>query len=118
MCSRPRPPTCSVSDGSGLLIPPVTTVLQGISLAVTLEIAARGAWTSPNPRLNVADVEAADEVMLVSTPYCLLPVTRINDSAIAGGVPGANYWRLLSGWNDIAGFDVADQARSISIEAR
>ncbi len=104
--------------GSGLLIPPVTTVLQGISLAVTLEIAAARGLDVTESALNVADVEAADEVMLVSTPYCLLPVTRINDSAIAGGVPGAIYGALLSGWNDIAGFDVADQARSISIEAR
>ena len=77
--------------GSGLLIPPVTTVLQGISLAVTLEIAAARGLDVTESALNVADVEAADEVMLVSTPYCLLPVTRINDSAIAGGVPGAIY---------------------------
>ncbi len=91
----------------GLLIPPVTTVLQGISLAATMEIAAAQGVDVTESMLSVADVEAADEVMLASTPYCLLPVTRVNDGIIGGGIPGAIYGALLAGWNDLAGFDIA-----------
>jgi branched-chain amino acid aminotransferase len=102
----------------GITIPPLATVLLGISLAATLEIAAARQLKVSEVPLSVEDVETADEVLLASTPYCLLPATRVNGSAIGGGQPGAVYHSLLSGWNELAGFDIAEQARSVSIEAR
>ncbi|HVU88148.1 MAG TPA: aminotransferase class IV [Pirellulales bacterium] len=102
----------------GLRIPPARTVLPGISLAATLGLAdALGVAVSEAP-LTVADVESADEVLLASTPYCLLPVTRINGHAIGTGRPGDTYARLLAGWNTLSGLDVAEQARAVVVERR
>jgi branched-chain amino acid aminotransferase len=102
----------------GLTIPPAATVLQGVSLAATLELAAAQGIPISEAPLSVADVESADEVLLASTTYCLLPVTRINSHEIGGGLPGPIYTKLLAGWNSLAGFDVAEQARGVAIENR
>ena len=48
--------------------------------------------------LRPADVAAADEVLLTSTPSCLLPVTRFEDRPIRDGKPGPVFTRLLTAW--------------------
>ena len=102
----------------GLTIPPAATVLPGVSLAATLELAvAQGISVSESP-LTVSDVESADEVLLASTTYCLLPVTRVNATDIGGGRPGEIYATLLAGWNGLAGIDIVEQARGVAIETR
>jgi hypothetical protein len=55
-------------------------------------------------------VATADEVLLTSTPLCLLPVTRLNRRPIGPGRPGPVYQRLLAAWSDRAGIDIAAQA--------
>jgi branched-subunit amino acid aminotransferase/4-amino-4-deoxychorismate lyase len=104
--------------GGGLVMPPAATVLPGITLAATLELAAtRGIAIHESP-LRIEDVESADEVLLTSTPYCLLAATRVNDSTIGAGTPGQMFRTLLAGWNELAGLDIAEQARGVDIDLR
>ena len=45
--------------------------------------------------LSIDDLLAADEVLLTSTPNCLLPVVRVNDTPIGDGRPGNAFCSLL-----------------------
>ena len=62
-------------------------------------------------RLTVDELCSADEALLTSTSICALPIVECNGHPIADGKPGPTYRRLLSAWNDLAGLNIADQAR-------
>lgn len=96
-------------DG-GLVTPPQDSVLHGISLAETLRLAEGLDISLTERAMTVADVAAAQEVLLTSTPFCILPVTRLNGRPIGSGKPGAIYERLLGAWNEAVGLDIAQQA--------
>ena len=57
--------------------------------------------------LRPRDVVAADEVLLASTPSCLLPVTRCDGQVISDGRPGPVFGRLLAAWSELVGIDIA-----------
>ena len=61
--------------------------------------------------LTPDDVARADEVLLSSTPFCLLPVTRIDGQAIGNGQPGEVFGRLIRAWSESVGVDIIKQAR-------
>ena len=63
--------------------------------------------------LQPYDVYNADEAMLSSTPYSLLPVTRVNGTPIGSGTPGPAYRRLLAAWSDLVGVDIEAQATGL-----
>ena len=100
-----------VSVADNLVCPPQAKVLAGISLAEVTQLAAEAGLETIHQDLSPQDVAAADEVLLSSTPPCLLPVTRFNGHEIAGGSPGPVFRRLLGAWSDRAGIDIAAQAR-------
>jgi len=95
----------------GLLSPPLSKVLHGISLAESIELAARLDIPFHQRDLTSDDVASADEVMLSSTPLCLLPVTSFNGRPIGPGLPGPVFARLLDAWSGAVGVDIARQAR-------
>ena len=98
-------------EGAGLITPQRGTVLGGMSLEVVAEIAPRLGIPFHERAMVPADVAAADEMLLSSTPYAILPVTRFNGQALGSGKPGPIFTRLLAAWNEIAGFDLAAQAK-------
>jgi branched-subunit amino acid aminotransferase/4-amino-4-deoxychorismate lyase len=100
--------------GAGLVSPPRESILPGITLAATLELAAAAGISCSERAIKPTLVAAADEVLLTSTPNCLLPVTRFNGAAIAAGKPGPVFERLLCAWNDSVGLDIAAQAREFA----
>jgi branched-subunit amino acid aminotransferase/4-amino-4-deoxychorismate lyase len=96
--------------GEGLVWPPTSKVLPGISLAVVAELAGRLGIPCGERDLRPEDVASADEVLLSSTPFCLLPVTRLDDRPIGAGRPGELFTRLLAAWNEMAGLSIIAQA--------
>ena len=60
--------------------------------------------------LQSDDLAHADELLLTSTPNCLLPVTRLDGAAVGPGRPGPVYERLLNAWSRGVGFSIAAQA--------
>lgn len=100
-----------VRPSEGLLTPPSPKVLPGISLAMVRERAAALGLGFQERELTVEDVASAEEVILTSTPTCLLPVTRFNRRPIGGGKPGPVFRRLLADWSHQVGVDIAGQAR-------
>jgi branched-subunit amino acid aminotransferase/4-amino-4-deoxychorismate lyase len=99
------------TKADGLLAPPHAKVLPGISLAEVTRLADRLRIPNSERNLTLADVASADEVMLTSTPFCLLPVTRLNTRPIGDGSPGPVFRRILAAWSESVGVDIATQAR-------
>jgi branched-chain amino acid aminotransferase len=94
----------------GLVSPPAEKILPGISLAVVGELAGGLGIELIYRDLQPQEVASADEVLLSSTPGCLLPVTRFNGRAIGDGCPSEVFRRLLEAWNELVGLDIAEQA--------
>lgn len=94
----------------GLVGPPTEKILSGVSLAVLVELARRLGIPTSQRDITPQGVGAADEVLLSSTPMCLLPVTRFNGRPIGDGSPGEVFGCLLAAWSELVGIDIAAQA--------
>lgn len=94
---------------STLVSPPPRSVLEGISLGVTLELARDCGFVTERRAITPAELSLASEAFLSSTPCCILPVTRFEGLPIGDGIPGEIYRRLLSAWNAHVDIDIAAQ---------
>jgi len=99
------------NSGEGLISPPAERILRGISLTMLFELAERLGIPTGRRDLTPEHVASAEEVLLVSTPFCLLPVTRFDGRPIGEGKPGSLFCRLLAAWSESVGVDLAAQAR-------
>ena len=104
-----------VRDGA-LMTPEPRNVLRGISRAYVLELAAQLELEWRETNLGVYDVVAADEAFFTATPFCMLPVTRINGSPIGDGVVGPVFRRILERWSSTVGVDIEQQIKGYSAE--
>jgi branched-subunit amino acid aminotransferase/4-amino-4-deoxychorismate lyase len=95
----------------GLVAPPRGTVLPGISLMFLHELAKAQHISFVERDLTIDDLTTAQEVMLSSTPNCLLPVVSIKGKRIGDGSPGGVFRRLLQAWSVAVGTDIASQAK-------
>jgi len=100
-----------VKDGA-FRTPPPGDALSGVSLGHLRTLARAEGLSFCETPLTRADVAAADEILLTSTPNCLLPVTRFDGVAVGGGRPGPLFGRLLAAWSRDVGLDIAAQARA------
>ena len=88
--------------GEGLVAPPSTKILRGISQSVVMELAGRLGIRTTQRNLTTDDLAAADEVFLTSTPMCLLPVTAFNGRPIGAGRPArssTDFWQRGARWS-------------------
>lgn len=99
-----------------ILTPRFEKTLGGVSRRVVADIARFLGVPFEQADLTVDDALAADEVFTSSTPYCVLPVTKLNDTVLGDGRPGPLYQQILETWNTMVGLDIAAQARSQAAE--
>jgi branched-subunit amino acid aminotransferase/4-amino-4-deoxychorismate lyase len=92
-----------------IVSPPAAKTLPGVSRATVIELAGRLGIPFAEGDIPVGRASAADEAFLSSTPYCLMPVTRINGAAVGDGKPGPVFGRLLDAWGREVGLDVGRQ---------
>lgn len=97
--------------GEGLVSPPQPKILPGISLQVLAELAREARIDFGYRDLHVEELSAAEEILLTSTPYCVLPVTQLNHALVGSGQAGPIYRQLLQRWGQQVGVDLAEQAR-------
>jgi branched-subunit amino acid aminotransferase/4-amino-4-deoxychorismate lyase len=100
-----------VRDGR-ILAPPSTDALRGVSLRFVRGLAESLGIAWEDRSLTTADLATATEILLTSTPSCLLPATRFDGHPVGDGRPGPLQRRLLSAWSEQVGLDIAAQARS------
>jgi branched-subunit amino acid aminotransferase/4-amino-4-deoxychorismate lyase len=94
----------------GTIVSPTTVnTLAGISRAMVIELAGKLSIPFVERDVQVYSVMNADEAFLTSTPYCLMPVTKVNGVPIGDGNPGAMSRRLLAAWSTEVGLDIEKQ---------
>jgi branched-chain amino acid aminotransferase len=101
----------AVVGGAAMTVPPPGDALPGVSLGFVRELAAGLGIPCHERSLTAADLAAADEILLTSTPSCLLPATRFDGRPVGRGGPGPVFRRLLAAWSDAVAIDIATQAR-------
>ena len=89
--------------------PTLRTTLPGISRATVIELAAELGIPFVERDLQVYSAINADEAFVTSTPYCLLPVTKVNGIAIGGGQPGPVFRALQAAWSKRVGVEIEKQ---------
>jgi branched-chain amino acid aminotransferase len=98
-----------VSEGV-LKTPTTRNALAGLSRATVLELAAELGIATEVTDLQLYDIYTADEAFFTSTPYCIMPATRINGLPVGDGKVGETTQRLLAAWSKLAGMDIVGQA--------
>jgi len=99
-----------VSRGT-ITSPPPADALAGVSLGHARRLATRLGIAWRETSLAAADLAAADEILLTSTPNCILPATRFDGRPVGDGKPGPVFRGLLEAWSADVGLDIAAQAR-------
>jgi branched-chain amino acid aminotransferase len=97
-----------VEDGT-IVSPTLRNTLAGVSRATVIELAAQLGIPFEVRDFQPFDAINAAEAFLASTPYCLMPVTKINGILIGSGRPGPIYQRLIDAWSQLVGLDVLGQ---------
>ena len=92
-----------------IVSPSLRNTLPGVSRATVIELAAKLGIPFEVRDLQPFDAINAAEAFLASTPYCLMPVTKINGIAVGSGRPGPIYHRLIEAWSQLVGLDVLGQ---------
>src|SRR5579871_5943849 len=83
-----------------IVSPTLVNTLPGISRATVMELADDLEIPFVEKDIQVHSVMNADEAFTASTPYCILPVTKINGVTIGSGRPGPVWQQLLSAWSE------------------
>jgi branched-chain amino acid aminotransferase len=99
----------SFVEGGAIVSPTTRNTLPGISRATVFELAAQLGIDFVERDSQPYQAINADEAFLTSTPYCMMPVTKINGIPIGDGKPGPIFRRLLDAWSKLVGVDIERQ---------
>jgi len=94
-----------------IVSPTLVNTLPGISRATVIELAKQLGIPFVERDIQVHSVMNADEAFTASTPYCLIPVTKINGVPIGDGRPGSGWRQLLAAWSARVGVEIERQIR-------
>jgi branched-subunit amino acid aminotransferase/4-amino-4-deoxychorismate lyase len=95
-------------EGMGLVSPPVESILPGVSLAAVERLAGKVGYNFTYDTLAAEDLTRADEILLTSTPFCVLPVSQLGARSF---VRRDCFHRIMKAWSDQVGFDIQAQAK-------
>ena len=100
-----------IKDGV-IITPEGRNILRGISrdyvmntLCLQLEL--------PMIEKNIEpyDIYTADEAFMTGTPFCMLPVTRLNSISIGKGEIGPIFSKIINQWSQNIGVDIIKQIK-------
>lgn len=101
-----------IKDGT-VITPEGRNILRGISRAYVMEeLCAQLGIPVVEKNIEAYDVYTADEAFMTGTPFCMLPVTSLNGSAIGDGKVGEQFKRLLARWSTNTGVDIQGQIKA------
>ncbi len=104
-----------VVAGETIYSPTSRNILEGVSLVTVRELTAELGLNWVEKDLQPYDVVNADEAWLTTTPYCVAPCTRINNTPIGAGKPGPLFQRMIAAWSEEVGVDILEQIRESAI---
>ena len=94
-------------EKEGLVSPPRESILSGISLGFIERLTGKLGIDFVWRHVAMEELREADEVLLTSTPFCVLPVSRIGEHKYT---QRGCFQRLISAWNTEVGMQIVDQA--------
>jgi branched-chain amino acid aminotransferase len=96
-----------------VITPEGRNILRGVSRAYLMEdLCVKLGMPVIEKNIEAYDVYTADEAFVTGTPFCMLPVTALNGTAIGTGKVGDAFRKLLQLWSDQAGLDIVAQIRT------
>lgn len=96
-----------------IISPEGRNILRGISRAYVMEeLGPQLGMAVVEKNIEPYDVYTADEAFMTGTPFCMLPVTRLNGLPIGNGQVGAGFKALLDRWSANVGVDIAQQIKA------
>ena len=99
-----------VEEGE-IVSPTLRNILPGISRKVVMELASRLGIPFVERDFQVFNVINAQEAFVTTTPYCMMPVTKVNGISIGSGKPGPVFRQLLAAWSEDVSLDIEAQIR-------
>ena len=101
-----------------LYTPEPRNILRGISRQYVFDIAKELGINYYEKNLELYDVITADEAFMTGTPFCILPVTKINGINIGNGNRGNITNKLLKKWSDNVGLNIEHQIKEFNKEMK
>ena len=87
-----------------------SAILQGVTRKVIGELAERLGIPFIEEEIQPYDAYTADEAFLATTPYCVVPVGRVDTRTVGEEVPGPITQQLMAAFSELAGFDIVEQS--------
>lgn len=101
-----------IKDGV-IISPEGRNILLGISRSYVMqELATKLNMPVVERNFGLYEVCTADEAFMTGTPFCMLPVTRINGMNIGTGKIGPAFNKILKAWSDSVGVDISGQIKA------
>lgn len=103
-------------QNEGFVAPPPEKVLPSVSVGVLKTLAPELGIRFSHRDATLEEARSADEVFLISTSPCLLPVVSIDDVKIGDGGPGDVFRKTMAAWNSHVGIDIIGQAARFALD--
>ena len=98
-----------VKDGV-VITPEGRNILRGVSRSYVMqELCAQLGISVVAKNIDPYDVYTADEAFMTGTPFCMLPVTKLNGNVIGTGKVGSVFSQILNKWGENTGVDIKAQ---------
>jgi len=94
-----------------VISPEGRNILRGISRDYIFQLCDQMDIEYCEKPIDAYDVYTADEAFMTGTPFCLLPVTSLNDVLISDGRVGKMSRRLLERWSSNVDVDIEHQIK-------
>ena len=121
-------PSGLIAEGTGdnffivinntIITPEGRNVLRGISRDYVFEISNQLGLECIEKNIEPYDVYTADEAFMTGTPFCILPVTSLNNVRIGDGKAGEVVKSLLDQWSKNVGLDIVQQIKDYDHEIK
>lgn len=92
------------SSHDGLVVRPATDRYDSISLAFLVELAKSQGLKVTERYIPAEEVQQFEELLLVSTPWCVYPVKEVDGAILSGSISGfPAFSRLMQAWEESVG---------------
>tara|TARA_B100001250_G_scaffold32052_1_gene26222 strand:+ start:13380 stop:14363 length:984 start_codon:yes stop_codon:yes gene_type:complete len=100
-----------IKDGI-IITPEGRNILRGISRDYVMNtLCTELNLTMIEKNIEPYDVYTADEAFMTGTPFCMLPVTKLNSVNIGDGKVGKVFHSLISQWSNNTNVDIIEQIK-------
>ncbi len=94
-----------------IITPEPRNILRGVSRAYIFELAQKLGMSCIEKNIEPYDVITADEAFMTGTPFCIIPVSSLNNVPIGNKSMGEITHQLLNTWNNEVGVDIVGQIK-------